>query len=166
MKKLIAFLLCLTLVGCALIACKKEAEKTPDNTPQLNQDLINSCKDFWTEENKKIATDLVNDVEAAYAAYQENNDLDAYAETVCAVIEDNQPFVDDVSAALESAKSTASEEDAKAIFLLKLNMLNIAPSKQSVVLLASSGNNTELEKAVNSAVNAVTYAFCGTELVK
>ena len=171
MKKLIAFLLCLTLVGCALIACNKQTEETPENTPQLNQDLLNSCKDFWTEENKNIAIDLVKDAEAAYATYQENKDLDAYANAICATIDKNQAFINEVAAALESAKANVSDEDAKAIFLLKLNMLNIAPRRQDILLITDPSyskavTDAEFEKTVHSATNAVTYAFCGTEPAK
>lgn len=171
MKKVFALTLCLIMVGSLLIGCNKDNEEPTEEKLQLNEELLNYCGDFWTEQNKETAVNFVKDIEKAYTTYQENKDLDAYANAICATIDKNQAFINEVAAALESAKANVSDEDAKAIFLLKLNMLNIAPRRQDILLITDPSyskavTDTEFEKTVHSATNAVTYAFCGTEPAK
>lgn len=106
LKKLLGFLLAMTMIVALLSACGSK-EKTKKSS--INPELISAFGEEMIKSEEKTIADLVGGLEECYQQYQKNKDLDAFVNNVDDAMSGYKDYLKEISDELMNLY-----EDAKA----------------------------------------------------
>ncbi|MBR5569281.1 MAG: hypothetical protein IKW10_00105 [Oscillospiraceae bacterium] len=168
LKKLLGFLLAMTMIVALLSACGSK-EKTIKSS--INPELISAFGEEMIKSEEDNIAELVGELKTAYKQYKDDYDLDAFVISVDDTIKSYEGYLGEISDELmnlyEEAKAADNQE--KMMELLSTHMASIAYFADATTISIYRMNidwgqeqwhtDREIEEALCNCINEISEFF-------